>query len=77
MVSVSETVGIKISNSMDCGYICSQVENLIKKYMSQHGNNSGLILIMQVKQPQDGIMDNSIGKLETKTVGWLICYNLL
>ena len=69
MLSVSEMVGIKISNNMDCKDICSQAENLIKKYMSQHGNNSDLILIMQVKQPQDSIMDNSIGKLENKTVG--------
>ena len=69
MVSASEIVGIKIFNNMDCNNICSQAENLIKKYIGQHGNNSDLILIMQVKQPQDGIMDNSIGKLENKIVG--------
>lgn len=57
MLSVSEMVGIKISNNMDCNNICSQAENLIKKYIGQYGNNDDLILVMQVKRSVDGNMD--------------------
>lgn len=57
MLSVSEMVGIKISNNMDCKDICSQAENLIKKYIGQYGNNDDLILVMQVKRSVDGNMD--------------------
>lgn len=57
MFSASEITGVKISNKMDCNYICSQAEKLIKKYMSQNGNNDDLILVMQVKRAIDGNMD--------------------
>ena len=57
MLSVSEIVGVKISNSMDCKHICSQAEKLIKKYFENNNDNSDLLLVMQVKRTIDGNMD--------------------
>lgn len=61
MFSVSEIVGIKISNSMDCKHICSQAEKLIKKYLEDNDDHSDLLLVMQVKRPIDS---NTIQRIE-------------
>jgi len=50
-------IGIKLENHMDCIHICMQAQKLVNQYIKNHGHNSDLMLVLQIKEVVDGNMD--------------------
>jgi hypothetical protein len=47
-------VGIRLSNNMDCNYICKLAQEVINSYIKTNGANDNLMLVLQIQEVRDG-----------------------
>jgi hypothetical protein len=60
-------LAIKLVNNVSCEHICQQTQKMINNYLKEYPNNNNLLLILDIKEINDGNFKEKIYNLPLKT----------
>lgn len=59
-------IGMRLSQNIDCNYICIKIQELIQRYQKEHESSLDHILSIEIVKPQENT--DLIPKIEYKNI---------
>lgn len=60
-------IGIRLEQNIGCDHICKHAQKIINQYIKNNGQKDNLMLILDIKEVNDGNIKPIILNLELKT----------